>query len=381
VTTGLFSVIPVVAVKELKDFFRDPRSLALSFGLPLILFPLLFWVLSHNQAEPVPISTVYQIGVDPSLSADQKSLESETLSLSAFRESYPFNWRNQYDALLLWNTREERKIIIYDNSNPLSISAYQHLEKILSGKRAQLSTPAPVDIPAQSEDGQALFSREEAGGKSLLGLLLPFLFFVFAITCPLPGAADLSSGEKERGSLEPLLSTAAPRTGLILGKLSAASLIGLCSVCAYSTGVALSCLISPEILGPQPLIFPLSWQQICVFSFILILLTCLFTAIEICAGFITKSVREAQLLVMPLLVLGMGAVYTAQSLEIAHKSWIYSHLPLVNLALVLRETALDRMIGTDIVYAILWNLFYLILFIFMAVGMFQKEMALVKTNK
>jgi phosphoglycerol transferase MdoB-like AlkP superfamily enzyme len=46
---SLLWIIRIVVVKELKEFFRDPRSVLLSLVLPLILFPLLFWVLSGNE--------------------------------------------------------------------------------------------------------------------------------------------------------------------------------------------------------------------------------------------------------------------------------------------------------------------------------------------
>jgi len=376
-TFPLLSIIRIVAVKELKDFFRDPRSLALSLGLPLVLFPLLFWVLSDNKPVTVQSDRIFQIGIDPAVTIDPAILDSEFLFLCETDENYPLNWRNEYDALLWLDVQEGRTMIIYDNSNPLSISAFRYLDTILSGP-PELSHPVLKQEVSLPQTARPMFSQEDADGKMFLGLILPFIFFIFAITCPLPGAADLSSGEKERGCLEPLLSTAAPRSGLILGKLAAASLIGLCSVSAYILGVYLSCLISPDILGPQTMTFSLTFGQIGVLSLLLLLLTCLFTAVEICAGFITKSIREAQLLVMPLLMVGMGAVYTAQSLEIAHKSWIYSHLPLVNLALAVRETALDRMITADVASAIVWSLIYLILMTFLAVRMFQKEFSLVK---
>ena len=38
-----------VALKELKDFFRDPRSLIISLLLPVLLFPLLFLVLTREK--------------------------------------------------------------------------------------------------------------------------------------------------------------------------------------------------------------------------------------------------------------------------------------------------------------------------------------------
>ncbi|MDA3958760.1 ABC transporter permease subunit [Oceanispirochaeta sp.] len=375
-----FFTIRIVAVKELRDFFRDPRSLVLSLVLPIILFPLLFWVLKDDKVASLPENRVFLIAAESDIVSDHFIFDSEMVNLTILDQKYPVDWRNRFDALLISDPQTERPVILYDNSDPVSISAFSYLE-LTNSKKNKLTVTDSVTDMIEPEMGLPMFLSEEAAGKMFLGLILPFVFFIFAITCPLPGSADLSSGEKERGSLEPLLSTAAPRSGIILGKLTAATLIGLCSVSAYILGIYISYRITPEIIGEGVMSFPLSSAQIALLMVLLLLMTSLFAAIEICAGFITRSVREAQLLAMPLLMIGMGAVYTAQSVDFIHKAWFYAHLPLVNIALAIRETALDRMILTDILAAVIWSLCYLVLISLLAINMFQKEFSLVKNNR
>jgi sodium transport system permease protein len=374
---SLLWIIRIVVVKELKEFFRDPRSVLLSLVLPLILFPLLFWVLSGNEESSTEEAHFFHIGLERGIRKDQLIEDSHVISYSYLEEPLPFNWRNEYNAILKTNPTGDIPLILYDNSDSLSLYAFSYIQSqylpfyVGDGQ----SDGDPVAVQIGPDIGRPLFSQEEAAGKMFLGLILPFVFFIFSITCPLPGAADLSSGEKERGSLEPLLSTSAPRRGIILGKLSAASIIGICSVCAYILGILVSSHVTPEILGDEKMIFPLEGTQIAVLSFLLIGLTILFTAIEMCAGFITRSVREAQLLAMPLLMIGMGAVYTAQSLEIGHKSWGYAHIPLVNIALCIKEAALNRMILEDMVATFCWIIVYIVLMISLGIKMFQKELS------
>jgi len=370
-------IIRIVAVKELKEFFRDPRSVILSLVLPIILFPLLFWVLSDNKEPSIEEKHFFHIGLERGIAEDQVIENTQVFSYSTLEKPLPFNWRNEYHAVLISNPEGEVPLILYDNSDPLSISAFKYLQSQYMPSNMGEGKPEgdPVATQMITDIGKPLFSKEEASGKLFLGLILPFIFFIFSITCPLPASADLSSGEKERGSLEPLLSTAASRRGILLGKLTAASIAGLCSVCAYIFGILLSSYLTPEILGDEVMIFPLREAQIAVLAFLLAGLTILFTAIEMCAGFITRSVREAQLLSMPLLMVGMGSVYTAQNLEIGHKSWIYSHIPLVNIALSIKEAALDRMIIEDIAATFCWIMVYIVLMIILGLKMFQKELS------
>jgi sodium transport system permease protein len=372
------SVIGIVALKELKDFFRDPRSLILSLLLPLILFPLLFWVLTGDQGRSDRDKRIFHIGVEPGFETRQFLYQTERINLSTLEDQVPGEWRNSYDALLVTVPGSKQPVVLYDNSDPISLSAFNYLKEI---NTSQTSSQAPVLYDSSPVIGQPFFLPEEAAGRMFLGLILPFMFFIFAITCPLPGSADLSSGEKERGSLEPLLSTAAPRSGIILGKLTAASITGICSVGAYLLGIYISYLVIPEILGDTSLCFSISPGQVAVLSLLLFFMTSLFAGIEILAGFMTQSVREAQLLAMPLLMVGMGSVYIAQNIDLGSKSWIYTHLPLVNIALAIREAALGRMITTDILGAFIWCLFYLVLITVLTIGMFQKEFSLVKRGR
>lgn len=373
----LIWIIRIVAVKELKEFFRDPRSVLLSLVLPLILFPLLFWVLSGNKEPSMEETHFFHIGLEPGIKEYPLLENTQEITYAYLEKPLPFNWRNDYHAILISNPAGEVPLILYDNSDPQSISAFNYLQSqyLPSNPVEGKSEGDAIATQMIPDNGKPLFSQEEASGKMFLGLILPFMFFIFSITCPLPAAADLSSGEKERGSLEPLLSTAASRRGIILGKLSAASIAGLCSVCAYILGILISSYVTPEILGDEVMIFPLRGSQIAVLAFLLAGLTILFTAIEMCAGFITRSVREAQLLAMPLLMIGMGAVYTAQNLKIGHQSWIYAHIPLVNIALSIKEAALDRMILEDIAAAFCWIMVYIVLMISLGIKMFQKELS------
>ncbi len=369
----------IVARKELKDFFRDPRALLLSLGLPLILFPLLFWVLNENPQGSAGSHQNFRIAVKPPAELPLQIRESSQLTLTNLHEN-ALEWRYSHDALITADKETGRLRIYYDNTDALSMGAYSFLKKTLSEKQDQ--PPRETGISENTGvTGMPLYPPAEAAGTALLGLILPFMFFIFAITCPLAGAADLSSGEKERGSLEPLLSTAASRSGIILGKLAAGTFTGLCSVGAYFLGCYLSFLITPEIVGQGEIRFSPDAQQVVILILLIIILTLLFTAVEITAGFITRSVREAQLLAMPLLTIGMGAVYTAQNTDLTGKAWFYSHIPLVNLALAVRETALNRLIPADIIWAVVWNLVYLFLMIILAVSMFQKEFSFVKTSK
>ena len=60
--------------------------------------------------------------------------------------------------------------------------------------------------------------------------MVPYFFLFAAILGAFYLAIDTTAGERERGSLEPLLATAAPRAALVLGKLAAVALFSSVSL-------------------------------------------------------------------------------------------------------------------------------------------------------
>ncbi len=380
-TGSLKRVIVLVTWKEMKDFFRDPRSLLLSLGLPLILFPLLFWVLNESPRGEGASDRVYRIAAIPPAALPLQIGESPFFEVTETDRENTEGWFYSYDLMITEDAEGPSLLIGYDNTDAVSLRAYQTFTEILSPGGAEASLPAEAEKNHHTFKPRPLFAREKAAATLLLGMILPFMFFIFAITCPLAGAADLSSGEKERNSLEPLLSTSASRTGILLGKLTAGSLTGFFSVGAYFLGCYLSYVITPEILGSESLSFSLLPEQILLLVLLMMILTLLFTALELTAGFLTRSVREAQLLSMPLLSVGMGAVYLAQNIDLKARPWFFPHIPLVNMALAIRETAVERIIPGDILWALGWSLVYISLLTAAGIGLFRRDSPFIQTGK
>ena len=385
----------LVLAKELKDLVRDPRSLILSLLLPLILFPLLFWVVSENDPQTAAEERRYRLAYpsaletsslldrlrkDPDFLLQPFPLDSTLNGLPGSSADRPAGHelfrRGDFDLLLIPDNEEMHQppILLYDNSDKRSVGAYQHVQLILH--EDAVLPPAPAVALETRFTGIPLYPPEEAAGMIFLSLVLPFMIFIFGATCPLPIAADLSAGEKERGSLEPLASTAAPRSGIVLGKLAAAVVAGALSVTAYFGGVYLSSLISPAILGDEPMRFLLNPAHYMLLILLTLEITALFACLEFCAGLVARSVREAQLLGMPILILAMGAVYLATAVEPGATPTLYLHLPLVNLALAVRKTALMRISTLETVTSTLWAALYLAGAVVGAFQIFKREATL-----
>ena len=92
------------------------------------------------------------------------------------------------------------------------------IEELGKSNLRQVGVPAaavrPFDLDAKD------IAKETAyRGAALWSKILPVMLLIWAMTGAFYPAVDLCAGEKERGTLETLLSSPAERSEIVLGKL------------------------------------------------------------------------------------------------------------------------------------------------------------------
>ncbi len=143
--------------------------------------------------------------------------------------------------------------------------------------------------------------------------VLPLIMFVWALTGAFYPAIDLCAGEKERGTLETLLSGPASRREIVCGKLFA--------VICFSVLTAVLNLMSMQItisivskqfagmgLAAGVSMGPLPWHAIGWLLVMLLPISILFSAVALAIAALARSSKEGQYYLMPLLVIGMPLV-------------------------------------------------------------------------
>ncbi len=357
--------------KELTDIVRDRRTVIISVIVPLLLFPMVFFTMrgmtgSGDTAESFRISTRVEGQLREIIMNDPKVSLTEVDDITqGIREG-------TIDAAL--SRRQDTKAgvrLLYDNMDRRSIEAASHVTVLLQS----LNSPAgQIYI-----EMKPMYPVKKAAAWLFLSTIVPIFLFIFCCSCPLPIAADISAGEKERKSLEPLLSTGTSRTIIILGKLQAVTIAGFISVSAFCTGLLISYILSPSVFTESSMNISVSVWSVSIILILALILTMIFSAIEIAAGVFARSSREAQLMGMPILVICMTAVYLAGAVSLKTMPSYYPHLPLVNIALALRTCAMDIPRMDIVLPAIVWGMVYGGVVSFLAIFMFHREWAIFRT--
>ncbi|MDX1945583.1 MAG: ABC transporter permease subunit/CPBP intramembrane protease [Pirellulaceae bacterium] len=238
--------------------------------------------------------------------------------------------------------------IFYDAASDKSQVAHERLkailrtwrESIVKANLEQRKLPAATARPFEvaSQDIAEPVRRRAA----LWSKILPFVLMVWALTGAFYPAVDLCAGEKERGTLETLLSSPAQRGEIVWGKLltvmtfsMATSLLNLASMCG--TGVFIITQLERlgpgnlrMDLGPPPLV-PMLWLVVA-----LVPVSALFSALSLAVAAFAKSSKEGQYYLMPLLMISLPLMMLPM-LPAAQLDLGFALIPLSGLMLLLRS--------------------------------------------
>jgi sodium transport system permease protein len=157
------------------------------------------------------------------------------------------------------------------------------LRLLMRGVSPQVLTPVRVEsrnlAPAQANGAQLLF-------------VVPWVALLVAVFGALSVAIDVTAGERERGSLEPLLMNPVSSRELALGKWAVVMTYSVVIVALTMAGFLLSMrLISSETLSA---LMQLQWREVAIFSAVLLPFTAMMAAINMLAATFGRSFKEAQ---------------------------------------------------------------------------------------
>lgn len=231
--------LKAVVRKELRDALRDRRSLLSALLYPL-LGPLLIFVMfsyiadTHTQERPLKLAVIGQDNA-PTLIRylEHQGVQIEDPPadpLAAVRDGeidvvldIPADFGEEFRAARPASVR-----LILDDSNAASKTSIKRTQRLLVGYSQQVGSlrllargvdPSLVNAINIEELDLATPQKEAA---SLLGML-PMFVLLAAFIGGMYVATDATAGERERGSLEPLLCNPVSRRTLVIGKWLAAT--------------------------------------------------------------------------------------------------------------------------------------------------------------
>ena len=352
--------VSTVFRKELIDTIRDRRTIVFMIVIPLLLFPVLFKILfsvqeSHTKkAEQKTLSVaIFDRGSAAQLVDILRSRDDLEIVVGIPEDSVRhYIQSNGLDAAffiardfdedvanfapgridLYYKSTDDQNII----RNRLSKIVDDYEEDILDARFESLDLDEDVVNGIELERHNVASMKERFGKQA--GGFLPYIFILFCFMGAMYPAIDLGAGEKERGTLETLLTTPVNRFHILLGKFGVIVLTGFLSAIVSMVGLYIglrqSNELPPEIL--DIIVKILGVDTVLLIFSLLLPLTVFFAGILLSVSLSARSFKEAQTLITPLniAVIIPAAVGMVPGISLNFKTAI---IPVLNVTLATKE--------------------------------------------
>ena len=354
------NIIFSIFKKELIDVLRDRRTLFFMVVIPVVVMPLLIFISlkfqeyqnKKSEEKILNIALVNesgdtkirdyilnQKGVNLIEDIDADSLEAGIKSDSLQGGLYiGKNFLNNI------STNQMGAVEIYYKSSDLMSKAKkrinnaldQYKNEVVAGRLLRFDIDKNLLEPLQIID-KDMSTKKETIGKALGGLV-PYMLVIFIFLGAMYPAIDLGAGEKERGSLETLLSSPATKFEITVGKLMVVSLTGLVSGLISVVGITAPMYFIDNIPDQikSTVLEIISPFMIISVIFLMIPIAIFFASMLLSISFYARSFKEAQSLMGPLnIIIIVPLMLTlGPGIEIDH---ITALIPLINVGLLTKE--------------------------------------------
>ena len=310
-STSSIAIFMTVLRKELRDFARDRRTFLMALLLGPLVYPLL--MLGMGKLIEARMSTQLEKPLEIPIIGAQHApnlvawLATQDIRAKPAPKDLIAAIRNQDEDVALviapnfgeeWRASRPAKVeIVADTTRTNADVPIERLRSALtvySGQMGALRLVARGVNPLLTQSvavTQRDVATPEAKQGRVMSIILPLILVLFAFIGGANLTMDVTAGERERQSLEPLLATPVSRATLVSGKMGAAALIGIASVVLTLLSFKLSAALSTSAMASS---LDVSFLAIGRMMLVLVPLVLIGTAMLTFVAAGAKSMKEAQ---------------------------------------------------------------------------------------
>jgi len=386
--------------KEMLDIFRDKKTMIIMVLVPLFLYPcmMLGTMLIMTNLSKESLEKTYQIGIVESAQTgqieallldeeDEFEYYFETLSFASANLCEQALNAKTIDAYIDVKETEDGRLeyeVGYFSSAADSVSASNYAEEILDAYKDRLRNDM---IAEQFDDYEQVLNPivvssrniatiEESTG-SLFGYIIPFMLITSILMGAVYPAIDVTAGERERGTLETMMTLPVKNSEMMFSKFMAVSTIAVMS--------ALLNLLSMFLMG----LYVYDSMQLVNTAFgdmnllqfvpsVIALLLCMpifamfASAVCLSVCIFAKSFKEANNYSTPILLVFMFASMAGMlpNLTLTTKT---AMIPIVNVALFIKSIFELQFDWANIILVFISNVVYSIAAVMLMSKLFSSE--------
>lgn len=388
--------VKAIYKKEMLDLLRDKKTIFMMVLLPVILYPLIMigssqlTMFSEQAVAKKEQVVVFDFEMSPDLkvildgyiqeSGKLKQISSENPKddleedkIAAYVEEEKIGGKTHY-TIFMKHAKDDSS----DAAAALSKVFDQYNNKLVEDKinLAGLDVKTTLE-PITSEKIDVSKGEEMAG--YFLGMILPMMLIIGVLLGATYPAIDIMAGEKERGTLETLLTMPLTNLELIMGKYLAVATISIITALLNVLGMILSVGYLFISIGAQEgnsVLGTINLSRMILPGFValigLILLALIFSAVSMCICSLASSFKEAQNYMSPLTIFGMLPAMVSM-LPAIKLTPFTAMLPIANVALLMKGVFTFEYDISSMSIVLLSNLAFVIISIWALTKMYHSE--------
>ncbi len=331
--------------KELKCIVRDKRSLRMMLVMP-IMIPIFIFAFSalydsegQNNEDEIE---KYNIGINYRLNDTEKEIIKDlNIETNYYDNKEDLDKLYEEGEITAYILKNDKEYVIYYNPNTqdgvmASSEISMYLDELNNYYAEVYLNSINADI--NRVYANVSYSYEELTGKNeMIDYLIQiaFIYSIMAITLStIQGATDLVAGEKEKGTLETILTFPLKNEELMSGKFLAITTSGIITSIVCTILIAISFLICSNMFSMyNDFIININPLTVSLGLLIMISYSIFISGAAIAIASFTKSYKEAQSALTPLSIVTIIPMFL-EMLEIK-MSYILSVIPIVNHTMLL----------------------------------------------
>ena len=334
----------IILKKELRELFRDKKSLAMMLIIPIFIpFLILMMSFLFDAQSTMDITEYNKVGFAYELS----DMEKELLNSMEF-EIYSGSESDMQDAydkdeIYLYVTKNDSEYTIHSNSSEASMYAVTFIEQYFETYKNALQQNYLTNEGVDANEVLNIITVNEdvAEEDSYFANYIKnyaFLFIIMAITVSATyPATDTTAGEKERGTLETLLTFPIKSRDIILGKFFSVSLSSLITGILSFVLTYITLLISKDLFSiyeNASLLY--SWQVIVIGLIIILVYSFFISGLCIAIASKSKTFKEAQSALTPLTFISLFPGMIAFMINMQTNN-LLAFVPFLNMTMIFTD--------------------------------------------
>ncbi|HOP38034.1 ABC transporter permease [Mesotoga prima] len=381
----------IIFRKELKNVFKDPRTVFAVLILPMLIMPVIFLVMnvvSQSQAKTYE-NAVYSLKVTNLPDERFLKILEGMISFELVDELNEETVRDFENSIVvefppnsaerIENGERIDALVFYNSTSRGSAYGAQMVQNALASYSSFLLSEKLLEHGLTIEDLNPVnvekidVAPEESQGTEILATLIPYLLLIYIFAGAMNIGLDTTAGEKERGSMPVLLVNQVSRSSIATGKILYVMTIAILNSIFTFIGLIIAFKLGGPAFGAENLnLSSLSVSTLVGLFITLLTMSGLAAALIVLLGSIARNVKEGSGYVMPIYIMAIVLGIATMQMESPDNPLLYL-IPLVNSIFVMKDIITVNFVTARFLLMLISNLAYVSIFIYFLTRVFNSE--------